>query len=63
VSKTWHVGDKTGTGGHNATNDIAVLWPPDRAPLIVTAYYVDARGSDEERSAVLAEVGRLAAAI
>jgi beta-lactamase class A len=63
VPKTWRVGDKTGTGGHNATNDVALLWPPDRAPLIVTAYYVDARGSDAERSAVLAEVGRLAAAM
>lgn len=63
VPKTWRVGDKTGTGGHNATNDIAVLWPPDRAPLIVTAYYVGATGSDAERSAVLAEVGRLAAAM
>lgn len=63
VPKTWRVGDKTGTGGHNATNDVAVLWPPDRAPLIVTAYYVGARGSDEERSAVLAQVGRLAAAM
>ena len=63
VPKTWRVGDKTGTGGHNATNDVAVLWPPDRPPLIVTAYYVDARGSDEERSGALAAVGRLAAAM
>ena len=57
------MGDKTGAGAHNATNDIAVLWPPARPPIIVTAYYTDAQASDDERSAVLAEVGRLASAL
>jgi beta-lactamase class A len=63
VPKGWQVGDKTGSGANNATNDIAVIWPPGRAPIVVVAYYAEARGSDEERSAVLAEVGRLAAAV
>lgn len=62
VPRDWRVGDKTGTGGNNATNDIAVLWPPRRAPVIVTVYYAGARASEDERNAVLAEVGRLAAA-
>lgn len=57
----WRVGDKTGTGDHNATNDVAVIWPPGRAPLIVTAYYVGATAPEDERSVVLSEVGRLAA--
>jgi beta-lactamase class A len=58
----WRVGDKTGTGGHNATNDVAVIWPPGRGPLIVTAYYVDANASADDRNAVIAEIGRLASA-
>jgi beta-lactamase class A len=62
VPAGWRVGDKTGTGGHNATNDVAVIWPPGRAPLIVTAYYVDANASADERNAVIAEIGRLATA-
>ncbi len=61
VPKGWRVGDKTGSGANNATNDVAVIWPPGRAPLVVTAFYVEARASDDERNAVLAEVGRLAA--
>jgi len=61
VPKGWRVGDKTGAGERNATNDIAVIWPPGRAPIVVTAYYVEARATDGERSAVLADVGRLAA--
>jgi beta-lactamase class A len=62
VPKGWRIGDKTGTGANNTTNDIAVIWSPEHAPIIVTAYYTGARGSDDERNAVLSEVGRLAAA-
>ena len=59
----WRVGDKTGTGPAplTPTNDVAVAGPPGRAPLIIAAYLEGARGSDAERSAVLAEVGRIAA--
>ncbi len=56
----WRVGDKTGLGNHNADNDVAVIWPPKRAPLIVTAYYVESRGSRNECDTVLADVGWLA---
>jgi beta-lactamase class A len=60
IPQGWRVGDKTGGGSNGATNDIAVIWPPDRAPIIVAAYYAEARATDDERNAVLAEVGRLA---
>jgi beta-lactamase class A len=63
VPKGWRIGDKTGTGNNNATNDIGVIWPPGRAPLIVTAYYTESRASFPEREAVLAEVGRLATSL
>jgi beta-lactamase class A len=63
VPKGWRVGDKTGSGENNTTNDIAVIWPPGRAPIIVAAYYVEARVPDDERNAALSEVGRLAAAV
>ncbi|KOG85510.1 class A beta-lactamase [Streptomyces varsoviensis] len=34
--KSWVVGDKTGTGSYyGARNDIAVLWPPHKAPIVV----------------------------
>jgi beta-lactamase class A len=58
--KSWRVGDKTGTGSHGVTNDIAVVWPPDRGPLIVAAYYAESPASDDQRNLVLAEVARLA---
>jgi beta-lactamase class A len=65
----WVAGDKTGTGiapaMANKYNDVAVIWPPDRAPVVVAAYF-EASGHFEkmrpEDEAVLAEVGRIAAA-
>jgi len=35
VPDGWAVGDKTGSGGYGARNDIAVVWPPHRAPIVL----------------------------
>lgn len=56
----WRSGDKTGTGPRNATNDVAVFFPPRRAPIVVAAFYIDSPASLEDRQSVLAAVGRLA---
>lgn len=58
---TWRVGDKTGSGKNGSTNDIAICWPPIRAPLLITAYFVESIASSEDRYAALAEVGRIVA--
>jgi beta-lactamase class A len=62
----WRAGDKTGTvvgaGGSDKYNDVAIVWPPGRAPVIVAAYYNSAEVHDqiEERfEAVLGDVGRI----
>lgn len=31
----WQVADKTGTGGYGTRNDIAVIWPPHAAPVVL----------------------------
>ncbi|GGY19130.1 beta-lactamase [Rhodanobacter panaciterrae] len=59
----WRVGDKTGSGAKRETNDIAIVWPPQRKPLLVTAYYAGSTAEADGRHAVLAEVGRIAASI
>jgi beta-lactamase class A len=62
VPRDWRVGDKTGSGEHGAANDIAILWPPDRAPVLIAAYFAESSISPEDRNAVLAEVGRIVTA-
>jgi beta-lactamase class A len=59
----WTAGDKTGSGSHGESNDVAILFPPQRKPLLVTAYYAAPAAEPSTRSAVLAEVGRIAASI
>ncbi|PRD40908.1 class A beta-lactamase [Phyllobacterium phragmitis] len=61
----WTVGDKTGGNGDKFgnSNDIAIAWSPDRGAVIVAAYCEIPSVSEEERGAVLAEVGRIAAQV
>jgi beta-lactamase class A len=62
LPRGWREGDKTGSGD-TATNDVAILWPPNRKPLLVTAYYENAKASGEQRHAALADVGRIIASM
>ncbi|WP_368887842.1 class A beta-lactamase [Proteus columbae] len=39
LPKHWIVGDKTGSGDYGTTNDIAVIWPKNHAPLILVVYF------------------------
>jgi beta-lactamase class A len=59
VPATWVEGDKTGSGPHGTSNDVAVFWPPQRAPIVVAAYGTGMRGSSAAQAAVLASVGRI----
>lgn len=31
----WEVGDKSGAGSYGTRNDIAIVWPPNRAPIVL----------------------------
>ncbi len=59
----WRVGDKTGTGGHGATNDVAIAWPPDHPPVVIAVYLADTTVPLDVRNAAIADVGRAAAAL
>jgi beta-lactamase class A len=54
----WIVGDKTGRGANGATNDIAVVRPPNRAAIIITIYFVGSSAPADDRSAAIAEAAR-----
>lgn len=38
LPKDWRTGDKTGTGANGAVNDVAITWPPGRAPIVMAVY-------------------------
>lgn len=65
VPASWRAGDKTGLGGRNnvhgdsdTRNDIAVVWPPGRAPIVIAAYLTGAQVAAKDRDDALADVGR-----
>ncbi|TMQ91077.1 class A beta-lactamase [Actinomadura soli] len=58
----WAAGDKTGTGGtYGSANDIAIVWPPSRAPLVIAILTTrpDAGAAADERA--IAETARVLA--
>ncbi len=67
----WRAGDKTGSSWDwepmvDKIHDVAIVWPPRRAPLIVAAYLdgaVISKAIRAEDEAILAEVGGIAARI
>ena len=53
----WRVGDKTGTT-NSSGNDVAILWPPTGAPIVLAVYFAEVRGTGAERDAAIADVAR-----
>ncbi len=58
LPNTWEVGDKTGTGEHGSTNDVGIIWPPRRAPVLIAVYLTETTAPPEQRDETLADVAR-----
>jgi beta-lactamase class A len=58
LPKGWKIGDKTGSGDHGTTNDLAIAWPDERAPVLVSVYLTGANGDDDAGNATIAAVGK-----
>lgn len=55
----WVVGSKTGTAGrYGSRNDVAVVWPPDGAPIVLAVLTDRAAPDAEPDDALLADVAR-----
>lgn len=58
VPADWKVGDKTGRSGDGAVNDIAILQPPGRAPILLAIYTFQPNEKSAERNRTIAEATR-----
>ncbi len=56
----WRCGDKTG-GGHGTNNDIAIIWPPGRRPVLVAGYLTETTAPLDARNDAFAAMGRAVA--
>jgi beta-lactamase class A len=50
LPKDWHAADKTGSNGEHTSNDIAVLWPASKPPVIIAAYITQCAGPESKRA-------------
>jgi beta-lactamase class A len=59
VPKNWIIGDKTGRGANGATNDIAIIRPRGRAPILLAIYSVGSTAPTKDREAAIAEAAKI----
>ncbi|MCK1639053.1 class A beta-lactamase [Bradyrhizobium sp. 157] len=62
-ARDWRIGDKTGAGDHGTNNHVAVVWPPNNTPIVITAYLTGATVSAAQQNATLASVARAVSAM
>jgi beta-lactamase class A len=62
VPKGWTVADKTGTGSYGTLNDIAVVWPPRSAPIVISIMSSKATEDAAYDQALIAEAAAYAVA-
>ncbi|MET8998771.1 class A beta-lactamase [Amycolatopsis sp. NPDC004169] len=56
----WAVADKTGTGSYATRNDIAVVWPPGRAPIVLVVLSSRRDKDAEHDDRLIAQAAKLA---
>jgi beta-lactamase class A len=58
----WRVGDKTGSGERGTSNDVAIAWPPNSAPVLIAVYLTGTTVTAEARNGAIAAIGTAIAA-
>lgn len=61
VPESWNVADRTGAAGYGTRGVVAVMWPPERAPLVAAVYITETKASMEARNAAIAAIGKVIA--
>ena len=59
VPSGWQVGDKTGAGSYGTVNDIAVLWPPGKAPIVLAVYLTQPGKDDKIQPEILGRAAKI----
>lgn len=60
IPADWALAGKTGTGPYGIANDMAVVWPPGRAPLVLVVFSIRSTRDAAWRDDMVAEAARMA---
>ena len=55
----WRAADRTGSNGEHTSNDVAVIWPVGKSPVLLAAFITQCPGPEAKRAGMLREIGRL----
>ncbi|WP_407066933.1 class A beta-lactamase [Hohaiivirga grylli] len=61
LPKGWKIADKTGAGEHGSRSIIAVIWPPEKKPLVVGIYITQTEASMQDSNQAIARLGAVLA--
>ncbi|MGG5737530.1 MULTISPECIES: class A beta-lactamase Bla1 [Bacillus cereus group] len=59
VPTDWVVGDKSGAGSYGTRNDIAIVWPPNKAPIIIAILSSKDEREDTYDNQLIAEAAKV----
>jgi beta-lactamase class A len=59
VPSGWTVADKTGAGDYGTVNDIGIIWPPSRPPVVLSVYLTQPNKDDKARGDIHGEVAKV----
>lgn len=62
IPADWKVGDKTGTGAYGSANDIGILWPPGKKPIVLAIYHTQNEAQAEANNAIIAAAAHIVVA-
>ncbi|QDS35714.1 BBI family class A beta-lactamase [Brevibacillus brevis] len=60
VPKDWKVGDKTGAASYGTRNDIGIIWPPNKKPIIIAVLSSRDKQDATYDDALIAEATKVA---
>lgn len=59
VPPGWSVADKTGSGDHGTTNDVAMIWNTNRSPIVLAIYFTQRDKEAPYRDQIIADATRI----
>lgn len=62
VPTGWQVADKTGSGSAGESNDVGIVWPPGRAPIVLAVFTAPGTKGSTTGKATIAAATRIALA-
>ncbi|MBG9943472.1 BBI family class A beta-lactamase [Brevibacillus formosus] len=60
VPKDWKVGDKTGAASYGTRNDIGIIWPPNKKPIVIAVLSKRDKQDAAYDDALIAEATKIA---